>query len=529
MAMLELPGIGPVGVNRLRRLAGSTAALVSAVENGALPGSRLDHDSALDRVRAAWGAVRLGKYQGWVAETLDSGHHIVLADDEEYPTNLRDVSTAPPLLYVWGSLSALRPQSLALVGSVEPTPRGVARARKMARLCTEHGIVVVSGLARGIDGASHEAALESGASTFAVVGHGLRYLYPPEHAQLAGRIAATGALVSQFAPEVGPQRWTFPARNELMCTIAKGTVIVEVERNEKFGSVIQARFSIKHGRPVFILRSNITEVKSEVAQKLVESGDAVEVREFEDVLTTLATSNPVFAGSEDAPDLFTPTVEALQVEAEAATRAILFDLDGVIHDSRELMIRAYAKAMREAAGVKVNTEELATMLTQSPMRIYAKYGVAYEQANRLYNRAYMKLLETTDCVFTPVVTFIHRAKASGFKVGLITRQPRGRTEKVLERCGVAGALDVTVTWNDVPRDKLKPHPMAMEQALAVLGVPPERATYVGDTPDDLEFAKNARVRSVAVGWGLTPPEDLLRFSPDIYLETFPQLDMLLAT
>jgi DNA protecting protein DprA len=527
MALLELQGVGPAAVNRLRSLVGSTEELINVIEHGAADGPHVN-DPQLKRIRRLWTDVRLGQCRGWLAETLDSGDHVVLADDDLYPVNLRGITTAPPLLYVRGSLEALRPRSLALVGSVAPTDRGVARARKMARLCAVNHIQVISGLARGIDGTVHAAALESNTSTFAVVGHGLRYLFPPEHEELAARIAKTGAVISQFPPDVRPARWTFPARNELMCTIAKGTVIVEIERDEKFGSVIQARFSIKHGRPVFILHSNISELHSPVAMELVQSGDAVDVRDFNDVLTMLERSSAVFAKESDTDLFVSPSDEVLRSQVDVP-RAILFDLDGVIHDCREITTRAYVETIKTLTQREVMIADLEPILGQSPRKVFMKFGVDAQRANSVYTRIYTRLLGETSCVFSPVVDFMRRAKKAGFKVGIVTNQPRSRANHILERCGIAGELDVSVTYNDVPRGKRKPDPLPIQQALQVLNVSVGCATYIGDSPDDLLAARNARVRAVAVGWGMTPGQELMRFSPDLFAADFDELDVLLQS
>lgn len=528
MALLDLAGVGPANVNRLRGLAGSTAVLIQAVEEGAPPESPLAVDKLFGRVRDQWARVRLGRYRDLLGETTDAGHHVVLADDPDYPRNLVGVSTAAPILYVWGSLERLDPRALALVGSVEPTKRGIARAHKMARLCTAHRIQVISGLARGIDTAAHEGALKSGAPTFAVVGHGLRYLYPPENKGLAERITEQGAVISQFPPGVRPDRWTFPMRNELMCTIAKGTVIVEVEQGEKFGSVIQARFSIKHGRSVFILHSNLTELESPVATELVQSGQAVDVQGFDDVLNTLEKSSQTFAPGAAAADLFAPPTEGIEAEQETAGPcAILFDVDGVIHDARDVMKRAYIEAIRSVSKLKVRDEEIDVVVGYPPPKVYAKFGVSFTAANAAYNRAYSRLVRDTECVFKPVVAFLRRARKAGFKVGIVTSQPRGRVQQVLVRAGIERDLDVSITWNDVPKGRTKPDPFGLQQALAVLQVPPERAMYVGDMPSDLLAARNARMRCVAVGWGLGREADLMRYSPDLFVSDFGELDALL--
>jgi DNA protecting protein DprA len=519
MALLDLPGVGPAAVNRLADSAGSLCQLLRDIDTPD-PSGRLS--ATMTRIREQWSTLDFAKYRTWIAESESIGSAIVIRDDLEYPANLRGVSSAPPILYVRGSLSHLSPRALALVGAVDPTERGLTRANRFARLCTAHSIQVISGLARGIDGAAHRAALDSGATTFAVLGHGLRHLFPPDHKSLAEDIAQSGALISQFAPGVRPSRWTFPARNELMCTLAKGTVIIEIEQEEKFGTVIQARFSIKHGRPVFVLRSNITELKSPEATKLVEDGDAVMVREFADVLSRLEVSGAEFS----APSLFSSAASARP--APLRPRAVLFDLDGVIYDPTKVFEAAYTEVIKALAGRSPEAGELASSFASAPPSVYRRFGVDYATANPLFNKAYGKLVAQLDCVFEPVVTFLRELRRRGFKVGVVTSQPRARFERVAARAGIIDQLDVSITWNETPRGKAKPHPDGLLKALAVLKVDPRDAFYVGDTTGDVEAARRAAVTSIAVTWGLGSSDDLLHFSPDYLVGSFDELHELLT-
>ena len=165
-----------------------------------------------------------------------NGVHIVLADDAEYPPLLRQLADAPAALYVQGSVAALRSAQLAMVGSRSPTPSGRATAREFAAWFARAGLTVTSGLAVGIDAASHEGALAGGGETIAVYATGLDRVYPEEHAALAQRIRTRGALVSEFPPRTPPRREHFPRRNRLIAGLSLGTLVVEAARHS--GSLI---------------------------------------------------------------------------------------------------------------------------------------------------------------------------------------------------------------------------------------------------------------------------------------------------
>jgi DNA processing protein len=170
--------------------------------------------------------------------------------DDAYPDNLRGVYDRPPLIFVAGALRPGDTRSLALIGSRRASDEGLARARQIALELADHGYTIVSGLAAGIDTAAHTATLAAGGRTIAVIGSGLQHAYPPENAELQRRIAARGAVVSQFWPEAPASRHTFPLRNATMSGLALATVIVEA--SPRSGARIQARLALAHGRPVFM-------------------------------------------------------------------------------------------------------------------------------------------------------------------------------------------------------------------------------------------------------------------------------------
>lgn len=189
----------------------------------------------------------------WEATGMD----LITVLDDEYPHNLRAVHDRPPMIFTAGALTAADSRALAVIGSRRATDAGTAAARALAEHLVRSDFTVVSGLAAGIDTAAHEAALRAGGRTVAVIGTGLARTYPPENAPLQRRIAGDGAVVSQFWPEASPNRQSFPQRNATMSGLALGTVIVEA--SVRSGARIQARRALAHGRPVFLLRSLLTE------------------------------------------------------------------------------------------------------------------------------------------------------------------------------------------------------------------------------------------------------------------------------
>jgi DNA processing protein len=194
------------------------------------------------------------------------GWRLVTVLDDDYPENLRTVHDRPPILFVSGSLASRDTRSIAIVGARRASSGGLAAAATLAGALARSGYVVVSGLAAGIDTAAHEAALSADGRTVAVIGTGLRHSYPPENAALQHRIAAEGAVVSQFWPDAPPTRTSFPLRNAVMSGLALGTVVVEA--SFRSGARLQARLALGHGRPVFLWRTVLEEPWArEVAQR----------------------------------------------------------------------------------------------------------------------------------------------------------------------------------------------------------------------------------------------------------------------
>jgi DNA processing protein len=195
-----------------------------------------------------------------------AGFRLLTVLDGAYPENLRTVHDRPPVLFVSGTLLPQDARSIAIIGSRRASPRGVAAAAGIADALVRAGYTVVSGLAAGIDAAAHEAAIAAEGRTVAVIGTGLRHAYPPQNAALQRRIAAEGAVVSQFWPDAPPARTSFPMRNAVMSGLALGTVVVEA--SFRSGARLQVRLAIAHARPVFLWRTLLDEPWArEVAQR----------------------------------------------------------------------------------------------------------------------------------------------------------------------------------------------------------------------------------------------------------------------
>jgi DNA processing protein len=182
-----------------------------------------------------------------------SGLEVLTLDDPAYPSRLRQVELPPPVLFVRGSVAALAAlHPIAVVGTRRPTGLGRATAARIGEALAASGAVVVSGLALGVDGAAHAAAVRAGAPTVAVMGGGHDYLYPAAHRGLAASIVAGGgAVVSEFPPGMAPNRGTFPRRNRIISGLSDATVVVEA--GIRSGALTTAAWALEQGRGLYIV------------------------------------------------------------------------------------------------------------------------------------------------------------------------------------------------------------------------------------------------------------------------------------
>ncbi len=213
-----------------------------------------------------------------------SGARLILWGQDDYPPQLAVTRSSPPAFYIMGELAILKAPQLAVVGARRASPLGRTIARELAGALAQAGLAITSGLAVGIDAASHEGALAVGGRTLAVLGTGLDRVYPPQNAGLAARIRAAGAVISEFPPGTGPQRWNFPRRNRVISGLTLGTLVVEAAHGS--GSLITAREALDEGREVFAVPGSIRSPLSRGCHALIRQGAHL-VEEPGDVLAQL--------------------------------------------------------------------------------------------------------------------------------------------------------------------------------------------------------------------------------------------------
>jgi DNA processing protein len=206
------------------------------------------------------------------------------AGDDEYPALLHELGDAPPTLFVRGRIRSEDALAVAVVGSRRATAHGCETAEQLAFDLAGRGVTVVSGLARGIDTAAHVGALRAGGRTIAVLGSGLDVVYPPENRRLAQRVAANGALVSQFVAGTPPLPHHFPSRNRVLAGLALAVVVVEAA--ERSGALITAAAAAELGREVMAVPGRARAPESRGTNQLIRDGAGL-VETWEDVLEAL--------------------------------------------------------------------------------------------------------------------------------------------------------------------------------------------------------------------------------------------------
>ena len=247
---------------------------------------------------------RLVNFSGWVeiADELrrvrNAGVEILRFTSPSYPARLRMITDPPPLLYVKGALAAADDRAVAIVGSRSASDYGRRVARDLARGLASLGFTVVSGMARGIDGAAHESALQAGGRTIAVLGSGVEKAYPPEHEALYRRISQSGAVVSELPVGTRPVAFNFPARNRLISGLSLGVVVVEA--TEKSGSLITAAMALEQGREVFAVPGEAGASRSRGAHQLIRQGAKL-VETVRDVIEEIAPQLMQRGGTETPP------------------------------------------------------------------------------------------------------------------------------------------------------------------------------------------------------------------------------------
>jgi len=261
------------------------------------------------------------------------GARFVASCEPDYPALLRHVDGAPPLICLKGRADLLARECVAIVGSRNASANGKRLARLFASELASAGFTIVSGLARGIDTAAHEAALERG--TVAVLGNGVDIVYPPENARLQAAIARDGALISETPPGAEPRAESFPRRNRIISGMSRAVIIVEAALRS--GSLITARFANEQGREVFAVPGSPLDPRSEGTNRLISEGAHL-LSKSQDVLDAIAAMRPPVQES-IAPKVPAngPRTAEDEQPARAAILALLSpaptDIDDLIRES----------------------------------------------------------------------------------------------------------------------------------------------------------------------------------------------------
>lgn len=290
LALALVPGLGPKLTAALLERFGSAAAARLATADQLADIPYIGEKTAAS-LAAALRTIDVGPE---LALAGKHGVRVVPLGFPEYPPALASVPAPPPLLYFRGEWTPADANAVGIVGSRGCSSYGLKVAAQIARDLARAGFTVVSGLARGIDGAAHRAALEAGGRTVAVLAGGLSKIYPPEHADLAAEIAAgRGCLVSETPMGMDPQPGMFPARNRIVSGLSRAVVVVEA--NAKSGALITARHAAEQGREVYAVPGRVDDPTSAGCLELLRGGARL-VRSADDViedLRGLSTPDPV--------------------------------------------------------------------------------------------------------------------------------------------------------------------------------------------------------------------------------------------
>jgi DNA processing protein len=294
IALNLIEGIGPVRVRSLLEHFGDAPKILSASRFELLRVRNIGEDIAANIVH--W--EKSVDLAGELKRIADFGCHVLIQSDEDYPPFLREIYDPPIVLYVKGKLTARDKNGVAVVGSRQTTHYGIETARKLSYQMAYIGVTVVSGGARGIDTAAHQGAMSAKGRTIAVLGTGINLVFPPENAELFERIAANGAVMTQFPFNRPADKQSFPIRNRIVAGMTLGTVVVEA--NLTSGALITANFATEYGRQVFAVPGRIDSPRSKGCHELIKKGAKL-CESAEDILSEFeylfpATNRPPSPG-----------------------------------------------------------------------------------------------------------------------------------------------------------------------------------------------------------------------------------------
>ena len=303
--LLTRPGVTRPMARRLLRALGSPQAVLGASASQWAAAASPAAAQALSTPDPQ-ATARLQLALDWLA--AHPARQVLMLGDARYPQPLLHCGDPPLMLFLEGREDLLQRPSVAVVGSRQATPQGLAHAQQFASVLSQAGVTVVSGLATGIDGAAHEGALAGAGSTLAVIGTGPDIVYPRRHGGLWRRIAQDGLVVSEHAPGTPALAHHFPHRNRIIAGLTRGTLVVEATL--KSGSLITARLAMEGGREVFAVPGSIQSPQAKGCHELIRQGAQL-VESAQEILETLGwAASPTVSVASTGPTVSTTTAAA---------------------------------------------------------------------------------------------------------------------------------------------------------------------------------------------------------------------------
>ena len=287
LILLRTPGTGPAALREMLARHGRAQAALAAARHGDL--GRADNDAARAWLRAPDFALVQTDF-AWLARP---DHALVTFADADFPPLLQEIPAPPAALFVAGDAGALWRPQVAVVGSRHASQGGIANAQAFTRALVAAGFAITSGLAEGIDGAAHAAALDAGGCTLAVLGTGPDRIYPPRHGELATLVRGGGALVSEFPPGTPGHPTHFPRRNRIIAGLGVATLVIEA--GLRSGSLITARNAADSGREVFALPGSIHNPLARGCHQLIRQGARL-VESADEIVAELAPQARALCG-----------------------------------------------------------------------------------------------------------------------------------------------------------------------------------------------------------------------------------------
>ncbi|MSR42957.1 MAG: DNA-protecting protein DprA [Pedosphaera sp.] len=359
IALNLIEGVGPIRVRQLLDHFTDAPAILRA--SGA----------ELIRVRGI-GVETAGAIANWeksvdlageLKRIAEFGCRVITQLDEEYPESLRQIYDPPVALYVKGRMEARDRQAVAMVGSRQTTHYGIETARKLAWQVASSGVTVVSGGARGIDTAVHQGAMAAKGRTIAVLGTGINIVFPPENAELFERIAASGAVITQFPFNRPADKQSFPIRNRIVAGMTLGTVVVEA--NLTSGALITAGLATEYGRQVFAVPGRVDSPRSKGCHDLIKKGAKL-CENAEDILSEFEYLFP--ASNRPASPAETGALPLLELSAEE--QKILATLE---HEERQIdEIIRHVGLPAATISVTLLGLEMKRLVRQLPGKVFAR-------------------------------------------------------------------------------------------------------------------------------------------------------------